>query len=204
MLWQCCIVLYFILFQDWLVCHLELGAEVQTHTNSSIVTKTLREENFIFCFIILFINMWNQGTSGFAGVSLCQSWHEYIVLTYYRKCLTYSAQIYHFKVLSESLCNLHVPYPAVNANFFQWAAQTSALYAPMWVMRECRVQHIIIPLSLRVNSLSGHSPSLAFPLGVWPRLRRSQQRCCMSSDSDLNLGKGETYCVLMWLHQCYI
>lgn len=32
-------------------------------------------------------------------------------------------------MLIESLCNLHVPYPAVNANFFQWAAHTSALCA---------------------------------------------------------------------------
>lgn len=48
---------------------------------------------------------------------------------------------------------------------------------------------------------AGHSPPLSFPAGAWPCWRISEQRCSTSPGSEQNLGKGETFCALMWLHQ---
>ncbi len=130
-LWQCCNVPYFILFQDCLMCRLELSAAMQTHTDSSIVTKEIREETFL-----LFYLFYQHVASDFEGVRLCEDpsfvWDEMNTLYFgHIMCLhiTSFAQIYHFKALNEPLCDLCVPYPSVNANFFQWAAQTSALWA---------------------------------------------------------------------------
>lgn len=76
--------------------------------------------------------MANQGTFDFIVVICLGLGQGHRCTQQYNYCKIYVtsfAQIFLFKVLDGSLCNLHVPYPAVSANFFKLAAQTSALRA---------------------------------------------------------------------------